>query len=54
MKKEKKEKNLCLYWTFGSKLRAYVDVDEEDNLAPFKYLKLLVDVDITKPLKGGW
>ncbi|KAJ8441714.1 hypothetical protein Cgig2_019101 [Carnegiea gigantea] len=39
--------------SMASKFGDFVDVDEEDILAPSKYLKFRADVDITKPLRCG-
>jgi len=39
----------------ASKLAVFVDVEEEDLLAPSKWVRMNVDIDINKPsLKGMW
>jgi len=48
-----KKKTMAFAELLGSKLGNFVDVEEEDILAPSKYLKVRVDVDITKPLLRG-
>ncbi|KAJ8442816.1 hypothetical protein Cgig2_016282 [Carnegiea gigantea] len=39
--------------TMASKFGDFVDVDEEDILAPSKYLKFRANIDITRPLRHG-
>jgi len=48
-----KKKTYAYAEALASKLGAFVEVDEEDLLAPSKYLKVKVDIDITKPLLRG-
>ena len=46
-----KKKTYDFERVMASKFGAFMDVDEEDVLAPSKYLKFRVDVDVTKPLR---
>ena len=48
-----KKKTYDFAQTTTSKFGDFVDVDEEDVLAPSKYSKFWVDIDVTKPLHRG-